>query len=138
MASPIEVLKKASPAKSATPDFMCSVASRIFATRNMLHFAHWDTGSFAKHIALNELYDSIVDGLDEIMEVYQGKYGKVTGFYSEAASMPECICSRVKEEAKWIEDNRTFISKGCTALESLIDDLLVSYTKTIYKLENLH
>jgi DNA-binding ferritin-like protein len=54
--------------------------SYLMICRNVLHAMHLKItgqGSYATHKALNELYDSIVDSVDEIAEAYQGYYGKL-------------------------------------------------------------
>jgi hypothetical protein len=117
---------------------ICELISKAFTTRNLLHFAHWNTKSFASHMALGDLYDQIIEDIDEIVETYQGKFGLIEDLYCEAAKLPKDIASHVKEEAKWVEDNRMFISKGDTSIENLIDTLLGHYNRTVYKLENLH
>ena len=47
----------------------------MMMSRTMAHKAHLKTGSYAKHVALKEFYEEIVEELDEIAEAYQGKYG---------------------------------------------------------------
>lgn len=140
MASPIMVLKISGVKnkKDKSPDGVISeLISKAFTTRNLLHFAHWNTGSFAAHMALGDLYDGIIEDIDDIVETYQGKFGLVKDLHCDAAKLPDDICSHVKAEAEWVEENRTFISKGETSIENLIDNLIGSYHKTVYKLENL-
>lgn len=140
MANPLEILKGSGIGKAknkSVEGVICELISKAFTTRNLLHFAHWNTGSFAAHMALGDLYDDIIEDIDEIVEVYQGKYGLVSNLYTDAAKLPTDICLHVKAEAMWVEDNRTFISKGETAIENLIDNLIAHYHKTVYKLENL-
>ena len=148
MANPRLILKLAiGPKKDSDGDkdaspkqepFICELISKVFTTRNLLHFAHWNTRSFASHMALGDLYDSVVDDVDEIVETYQGKYGLIDELYCEKAELPDDICKRVKDEAAWVEKNRTKIAGGDTAIENLIDTLIGHYHKTVYKLENLH
>ena len=40
------------------------LVEKVFAARNEAHIAHWATKSFAKHMALNEFYDNIIDLID--------------------------------------------------------------------------
>lgn len=139
MANPYEVLKKSGVAnKSKNPEgCICDLICKVFTTRNLLHFAHWNTKSFSSHMALGDLYDSIVDDVDDIVETYQGKFGLIKDLYTEKAELPSDICKHVKDEVNWVEDNRMFISKGDSAIENLIDNLVGHYHRTIYKLENL-
>lgn len=111
--------------------------SKVFSTRNAIHFAHWNTKSYAEHEALGYIYTAIVNKLDEIVEVYQGKYGLLTGLSAGASTVPSDCCAHVKAEAAWVGENREAISNGNDAIAALLDELEASYLKTIYKLENL-
>lgn len=141
MANPLSVLKESGyPSRTkdkGTEGVICELISKAFTTRNLLHFAHWNTKSFASHMALGDLYDSIIEDIDEIVETYQGRFGLIQNLYCDAATLPQDVTAHVKEEAKWVEDNRVYISKGDTSIENLIDTLLGHYHKTVYKLENL-
>jgi len=123
--------------KPAEQGLITDLIAKVFSTRDILHFAHWNTQKYSKHIAFQDLYDALVDSLDEIVEAYQGKYGLLTNLKTYAMSMPECVCTHVKEEAKWIEDNKDKIANGCPSVANIIDDLVAKYYKTVYKLENL-
>lgn len=114
-----------------------TLIANAFATRNMLHLAHWDTKSFATHLAVGDLYDSIIDDIDEIVEVYQGKFGLLKGLSSHASTVPSDICKHVKDEAEWVESNRSGIARNVPSIENLVDTLVGHYHKTVYKLENL-
>jgi hypothetical protein len=41
-----------------------------------LKICHWQTKSYARHIAFGETYDSLQDLTDKFIEVSMGKYGK--------------------------------------------------------------
>ena len=47
---------------------------RVFTTRNLVHFAHWNTNSYASHMALGDLYDEIVDEVRAIREAHAEKF----------------------------------------------------------------
>lgn len=136
MANPAEILKNVTklPKKA---DVICDLISKAFTTRNLLHMAHWNTKSYAAHMALGDLYDQIIDDIDEIVEVFQGKFGLISDLHCDKAELPKDICAHVKAEAKWVEENRIFISRGDSSIENLIDNLTAAYAKTVYKLENL-
>lgn len=113
------------------------LVARVFSTRNSIHFAHWATKSYAEHEALGYLYTAIVNKVDDIIEVYQGKYGLLSGVSCPASAAPKDICAHVKAEADWLGKNRLSISNGNDAIAALLDELEASYLKVIYKLENL-
>lgn len=127
--------------KSEAPAEMTSAVaeliSRAFATRNLTHFAHWATNSYAEHMALGDLYDEIVGQIDEIVEVYQGKFGILKGLTTMKASVPKNILAHVEAEAAWVAQNRDEIASGVGAVSNLLDELDAAYLKAIYKLKNL-
>ena len=141
MANPLLVIKLSGIGKDKKSDSVegciCELICKAFTTRNLLHFAHWNTKSFASHMALGDLYDQIIEDIDEIVECYQGKFGLITDLYTEKAELPKDIGKHVEEEMNWIEENRQFISKGNSSIENLIDILLGHYQKCVYKLKNL-
>jgi len=78
MANPLEILKgikiKVTVEKGGG---ISELISRVFTTRNLVHFAHWSTKSFASHSALGELYENIIDETDNLVETYQGEFGLI-------------------------------------------------------------
>ena len=123
--------------KDELEEKMCELVERVFLTRNLLHFAHLSTKSFAAHKALGEMYDSIIEHVDNIAEVYMGKFGLLKNLECDCAKVPSDIITYIKDEAQWVDDNRMFICKGYKPVDNLIDGLLAEYSRTIYKLENL-
>ena len=111
--------------------------SRVFATRNAAHIAHWNTKSFAQHVALGDFYDGLIDIIDELVETYQGNFGPI-GLVAPSQSDPKLdIIQVLAQDADWIAKNRGAIAGGITALENILDELVGLYLKTIYKLKNL-
>lgn len=140
MANPLMTLKASgivSKAKTGPEDVICELIAKVFTTRNLLHFAHWNAKTLSLHLAVGDLYDEVIDDIDAIVEVYQGKFGLITDLHCSAAALPADITLHVKAEAQWVEDNRSFISKGETSIENLIDNLIGHMHRTVYKLENL-
>jgi DNA-binding ferritin-like protein len=139
MASPLEVLKglkiKVTVVKGGAIE---ELISRVFTTRNLVHFAHLTTNSYAQHEALGDLYEDIVSNVDELAEVYVGEFGKLADLETCAAKMPQDIIAKIKEDADWIKANRSSIAKNSTVVENLIDNLLSKYNRTLFKLNQLH
>lgn len=44
---------------------------------NQLKIFHWQTKSYAQHQAFGAAYDSLEPLIDEFIEVYMGKYGRI-------------------------------------------------------------
>lgn len=133
----IAIGKSDSKEKDELESKMCELVEKVFTTRTLLHFAHLTTKSYAAHKALGEMYDAIVEEVDGIAEVYCGKFGLLSGLECDCAKVPDDIVTHIKEEMNWVDDNRSFISKGFKPVDNMIDGLLAEYSRTIYKLENL-
>lgn len=112
------------------------LVSRVFATRNAAHLAHWATKSYAQHVALNEFYDELPDLLDSIVEAHQGAFGLIDDV-SPTVVNKNNIADHIKQEARWIEQNSDEITGGIKAIQNLLDSLTDIYLTTHYKLTNL-
>lgn len=113
--------------------------SRVFYARNVAHFHHWratGVGSFAKHMALGEFYDGVIDALDPLVEAYQGAFELVGNIPAPPTSENE-VLSLLEADAAWIEEHHEEICKGNRAVANLIDSLTGVYLSAIYKLRNL-
>lgn len=110
--------------------------NRVFALRDAAHLAHWNTKSYAQHVALGDFYDSVIDKLDAIVEAYQGHYGLV-GKVTLDAAMRGDIIDHIGKEGAWIAKNREEIAQGNEMLVNMLDDLSALYSTTYYKLRNL-
>lgn len=115
------------------------LVSRVFYARNLAHFAHWRAkgeGSFAKHMALGEFYDGVIDAIDPLVEAYQGAYDLI-GNIPAPEEMQKDPLKCLEADAEWIEKNHEKICKGNRAVGNLIDTLTGVYLSAIYKLRNL-
>ena len=128
---------KMAKGKAAPDSTMKELIGKVFSSRNAFHFAHWSSKSYAEHEAIGGLYDGIVGKMDEIVEVYQGKYGLLQNVTAPASKTPKNLLQHVKNEAEWIGKNRDDITNNCEAASAIIDELEAMYLKAIYKLENL-
>lgn len=148
MSTPKDVISKAAakfdvkkPVESAKEEAaepaIKELIERVFGTRNLVHFAHWQTGSVAQHMALGDLYDAIVGATDDIVENYQGEFGLLSGLECCECKLEKDIVEYVLEDANWVRANQDKISRGSKAISSLVDVLMADYNKAIYKLKNL-
>jgi len=99
------------------------------------HFFHWSTDSYAKHIALAEYYDGIVDLTDTFAESYMGKYGKFTSFPS--------VYHQPKDPIRYLESLQSFVKEARqdlpqdSELQNIIDEIAGLINSTTYKLKFL-
>lgn len=110
--------------------------ARVFHTRNVSHWSHWRTKSYAEHQALGDFYDSVIDALDPIVEAYQG-VNDLVGNIPAPDSKGGDILSLLQDDAEWIEAHHEDMCGGNRAIANLIDGLTDKYLSTIYKLRFL-
>jgi len=115
------------------------LVSRVFYARNVAHFEHWQAngvGAYARHTALGEFYDGVIDALDTLVEAYQGAF-ELIGTVKAPKTKAEEILMILVEDAEWIEKNHESICKGNRAVANLVDGVTGVYLSTIYKRRTL-
>lgn len=112
--------------------------SSLFACADAIKLLHLNAsgeGSYAKHVALGDLYNAISDTADDVTESIQG-YKGLLSMSIPASTLPADCCTYVKSE-------RARITIAMSSMTDMIDvqnklqDLIAVFSKTIYKLENL-
>lgn len=111
------------------------LVSRIFCCRNLAHLEHWSTDSYARHVALADFYDGVIDITDRLIEAYQGNNGKIGKCSYEEYAKDAQTC--IEETAVWLAESRDKISDGVAALDNIIDELVGLHLTTVYKLKFL-
>lgn len=125
-------------AKGASKNGKAAIAEIIgvmFMSRTYAHMAHLKTGSFAKHKALNEFYDGVVDLADSLAEASQGLFGRLDIPFVN-------MVDSVTEPIKGIESQGAKIKQlGSTCSEPYLGNILQEiealYRKTLYLLKEL-
>ena len=107
----------------------------LFTFRNDIHLAHLNTKSYAKHIALNELYTGMLDIIDNLAETAQtDKLLNIT-IPASMTSNTEPL-TMVESMLSYIRENRQTFPYSFQQNE--IDNLELLLSKTIYKLKFLN
>jgi len=114
---------------------IAGLIATTFAARNQAHLEHWNSKSYSEHMVLGDFYEEVIDLMDAYVECYQGKFGLVGKVKLVPSS--QSILEMLKEDSKWMEDNRDELTKGVYALGALLDNIVDLYLRTLYKLENL-
>jgi len=114
------------------------LVSKVFFTRDLSHLEHWRTQNGEVHRALGDFYDGVIGELDGIVECYQGTFGLIGAVVLSTSVSAQTITDHLVSERDWIRDNRTKIARNDSSLGNLLDNLTALYSKTIYKLQNLH
>ena len=110
----------------------------LFLARDVAHSTHLNTRSYAKHAALNEFYDGIIDLADKFAEAYQGKYGLIGPISLMSAKKTGNIVEFLEDQVEDLMEMRyKVVDKECTPLQNIIDEILGLYYSTLYKLKFL-
>lgn len=56
---------------------MEKVIVNLIKLQNQLRILHWQTDSYAQHKAFGKAYEGLDELIDTLVEVHQGKYGKI-------------------------------------------------------------
>ena len=57
---------------------MDKVIVNLIKIQNQLRILHWQTLFYAAHKAFDKAYSDLGDLIDELVEIHQGKYGRIT------------------------------------------------------------
>ena len=110
----------------------------LFLARDVAHSVHLNTRSFAKHSALNEFYDEIVELADKFAEAYQGRHGLIGPISLMSAKKTTNIIEFLEDSLADIEKMRFEVcDKTDTPLQNIIDEIVGLYLSTLYKLKFL-
>ena len=110
----------------------------LFLARDVAHSVHLNTRSFAKHSALNEFYDNIIDLADKFAEAYQGRHGMIGPITLMSAKKTGNILEFLQDSVADIEKMRYDVcDKSDTPIQNIIDEIVGQYLSTLYKLKFL-
>lgn len=112
------------------------LVAHCFAVRTAAHLSHLAERSYARHVALQELYQALPDAVDRYAEAYQGRFGIITSYpaMEPPSSEPELYLATLRT---WLDDYREQCSRGKTELANLIDEIKAVIDTAVYKLRFL-
>jgi hypothetical protein len=128
----------AEPSASAHDARMANLMGNLMKARNVAHMWHWKVKSFSKHMALGELYDGLSTMMDDLMEMYMGRYGTESHI---PLSDPNAFSE--SDPIEFVRQLDTYLGYEETQLppEGFIlnkfQELQALVSKVKYKLENL-
>jgi DNA-binding ferritin-like protein len=111
------------------------LVTSLLTLRNQVKLYHWQTGSFARHKATDDLTAALDASIDSFVESYMGRYGrpKVSGSiklhnFSESAAR-SFVAQQTTYLTKVLPKK---IGKDDTDLLNLRDEILAELTKVLY------
>lgn len=122
----------------ANQSTMADFIGTLFLARDVTHSVHLNTRSFAKHMALNEFYNSIVELADKLAEAHQGRHGLIGPITLMGAKKNSDVIEFLKDSLADVEEMRYKVcDKADTPLQNIIDEIVGQYLSTLYKLRFL-
>lgn len=100
------------------------------------HRFHLATGKYSAHKALNDYYDAAPAVIDDLIEAYQGIYGRVTPLRDDDLPEDDAVVyfTALRD---FINDNKDIFDDDDTEIFSRLDDVLSLIDSTLYKLKEL-
>lgn len=116
-----------------------SFISELLHSKNQTQVFHWQTKSYAKHVALGDYYNTITSLIDTLVESYQGSNGIILDFKVVnnrfLNTSDEIIVNYFSTLLKFVEDNSTITTES--DLLNQIDEIKTLLKSTLYKLKHL-
>lgn len=110
----------------------------LFLARDVAHSAHLNTRSYAKHQALGDFYDEVIDLADKFAEAYQGRKGLIGPISLQSATKTNSVLEFLEDSLKSLEGMRYEVcDKSDSTLQNIIDEIIALYLSTLYKLKFL-
>lgn len=103
--------------------------------QNQIKLYHWQTKSFSRHKASDELFHTLVDKIDEFMEVIQGSRNKRVRL-SKIKTIPlqnvsdNGAVKMLNSFVKWLQGMK--LGETDTDLMNIRDEIIASVNKTLY------
>lgn len=126
------ISKAAKMASSGKTEKHTYVVSMLFNARTNAHIAHLQTKSYARHMALNDFYEEVIDIADKFAEASQAS-GKLLSGYSLGELNTGDIVSFLEKQYNDLLGCKKDFTEG--HLLQLIDDATELYATTLYKLK---
>ena len=121
-------------------DYPAVFVATLFHSGTNAHFMHLQTeimhlqtDSYARHVALGEYYDTIIELGDKWAEAYQGCYGIIKAYPKDfhLATDPVKYITSVKA---FVKDIRTELPQD-SELQNIVDEIADLVDSTLYKLK---
>lgn len=109
---------------------------------HILHLQAVGAGSFARHLALNDFYNEIIDKADDIAEAWQGRNRAIITGYPDGYVNPpqtgtkEDVLSFLLSLQEFVDTTRQDVDQN-SEIQNLIDEASQLIDSTIYKIEQL-
>lgn len=114
------------------------IALIFMSVRDQLKIYHWQTSSFARHKASDNLVGIMTELMDKFIETMQGTYGKRLRMPTDNRCVMDnqsdsSIVEVLNRFKMWLINNLpSFLNSGDTDLLNIRDEILGSINQTLY------
>lgn len=117
-----------------------NIVTKLLTYQNQVKILHWQTTSYSEHQSLGSLYENLSGIIDEFVEVFMGKYGRILAQNNFSLTLenyknmsPTVLMSEM--ETYFINEMPNMLNaKTDTDLLNIRDEMLASVNKTKYLL----
>jgi DNA-binding ferritin-like protein len=113
---------------------------QFFTLQHQIKVLHWQTKSYARHKAYDDVYSSLGELIDNFVEIYMGKYGRVEFSGGEGSITLKNTDSLqlnnfLKDNIDWLKSlNEKLKSDNDSDLLNLRDEMMGEINKLRYLL----
>jgi len=100
------------------------------------HILHWQTKSFAEHMALGEFYEALPDLIDNLVEATQGATGEIIEFPVDYYPPAKDGLTELEELREYFVQER-HVMPADSEIQNLLDSIADQIDSTLYKLRFL-
>ena len=110
----------------------------LLTLRSQVKIYHWQTMSYARHKATDDLVTSLDENIDKFVEVYMGKYGPPrftvrNGKFAVHDSEDKRAASLLKSGVAWLSrELPKFLKKEDTDLLNIRDEILADLNQALF------
>lgn len=110
----------------------------LFTALNQLRIDHWQTKSYAEHVALGTAYDELDDLFDNYVETYSGKNGiqdAATAYTVKANSYNGSLTANYTKMRDSLNEYLTTLSGDSEDLKNIQAEILGAFNHLLYRLQ---
>lgn len=123
--------KESEEMTTSTPDFALCL---LHAVTNA-HILHLKADTYAAHKALGHFYTDLGDLVDEYVEAYQGKYGKIMDYGNDYRASGDSPIAYMISLMEYVETSREGLSDD-SYLQNIVDEITQLIASTLNKLRH--
>jgi hypothetical protein len=115
-----------------------TILTTLLTYQNQYKIFHWQTRSYSQHKSFGEIYGSLTENIDEFVETFMGKYGRIISastFDFSLDNYSEGFVEYNDEFISFLSDELPgYLNEGDTDLLNIRDEILGNVNQLKYLL----